>query len=84
MEYPVKHNVGENRFEVEIDGLLSVVEYQIEGNSIDIFHTGVPQELSGRGIAAALAKAVLEYAKAENLEVIPTCPYIQKYIERHS
>lgn len=84
MEYQVKHNVDENRFEIEIDGLLSVVEYNIVGDKIDIYHTGVPQELSGRGIAATLVKNILEYAKDNNLEVIPSCSYVKTYIERHS
>lgn len=84
MEYEVKHNEAESRFEVEIDGLLSVIEYVTIGNVIDIYHTGVPQELSGRGIAAALAKTILEYAKERGLEVKPTCSYVQKYMERHS
>lgn len=84
MEYEVRHNEADNRFEIEIDGLLSVIEYTIIGNVIDIYHTGVPQELSGRGIAASLAKTILEYAKENELEVKPTCSYVQKYIEKHS
>lgn len=83
MDYEVMHNETENRFEVEVEGLLSVIEYTIAGNVIDIYHTGVPKELSGRGIAAALAKAVLEFAKNENLEVQPSCSYVKAYIERH-
>lgn len=84
MEFEVKHNEAENRFEVDIDGLLSVIEYEINGSVIDVISTRVPQELGGRGIAAALTKTILEYAKENNLEVNPICSYVKKYIERHS
>jgi len=30
-----------------------------------------------------MAKAALEYAKAEGLRVRPMCPYIAAYIQRH-
>ncbi len=57
MEYNVVHNEAENRFEVEIDGLLSVVDYRNRDGVFLVTHTGVPKELSGQGIAAAINKA---------------------------
>ncbi len=45
-------------------------------------HTGVPPALEGRGIGSALAKTGLEYARANNLEVVPLCSFVRGYIER--
>lgn len=84
MEYNIQHNIAEQRFEVIIDGLMSEVTYKVdpEGN-LRVIHSGVPRQLEGRGIAAALTKSLLEYAKGNSLKVIPVCPYTRAYIERH-
>jgi len=46
-------------------------------------HTFVPESLEGRGLASALAKFALEYAKGKNLQVIVYCPFVATYLKRH-
>lgn len=69
----------------EIDGKLSMIEYLMadENTAIVFAHTEVPEELEGRGIASRLAKAALEFAKSKELAVIPLCPFVKSYIQRH-
>jgi len=84
MDYNVQHNIAESRFEVIIDNLTSVVDYTVDHNgNLKITHTGVPQQLEGRGIAAALTKAILNYARDNFIKVRPLCPYTKAYIEKH-
>ena len=78
----VVHNEGDHRFEVEMDGHLAELDYQRSGNEILFTHTGVPSALEGRGIGSALARAGLEYARAEGLTVVPLCPFVRSYIDR--
>lgn len=79
----VIHNELASRFETTVEGLVSVAEYRRSGDQILFTHTGVPPQLRGRGIAAELAHAALEYARAEHLQVVPLCWYIAQYIHRH-
>ncbi|MFN8478879.1 MAG: GNAT family N-acetyltransferase [Kouleothrix sp.] len=79
----VIHNAAASRFEATIDGLVSVAEYRRSGAQMIFTHTEVPPQLQGRGIAAELAHAALEYASAEQLQVVPLCWYIAQYIHRH-
>lgn len=84
MKEEIVHNKEKMRFETMIDGLLSEVNYRInDENNLIIVHTGVPNELRGKGIAADLTKAMLEYAKENSLKIIPLCPYTQTYLERN-
>jgi predicted GNAT family acetyltransferase len=83
MDHNITNNVNKNRFELIIDGKTSVVEYKLSEGVITLLHTEVPSELEGKGIASAMAKYVLEYAKANNLKVMPLCPFIYTYINRH-
>ena len=83
MEYKVVHNKEKGRFEVEINGLISEVDYILSGNTMVVTHTGVPKELEGQGIAAAMNKALLEYADESGFKVKPLCSYTAAYIMRH-
>ena len=47
------------------------------------FHTLTPPELRGRGLAATVVQAALEYARAERLKVIPLCWYVSGHIQSH-
>ena len=82
-EWPVTHNPALQQFEVHIGDQLAVLNYRIDGNRVTFFHTGVPQNLEGRGIGSAIALAALEYAQTEHLERIPLCPFVRAQIEKH-
>ena len=82
-EIMVRHNPAENRFEVEVDGRLSVADYELRGTEMIMTHTFVPPELRGRGIAAKLVRSALEHARSERLKVVPACSYVDVYFKRH-
>ncbi len=79
----VTHNVAAHRFEVTVDGHLSVADYELREGAIIFTHTYVPDALRGRGLAAKLVQPALEYARREKLRVVPSCSYVATYLERH-
>ncbi|MBC3539616.1 GNAT family N-acetyltransferase [Rufibacter sediminis] len=83
MELDIKNNPAAHRFETTVDGSTAVVEYRLKGNVITVLHTKVPKELEGQGIAAALTKQVLTYIADEKLELVPLCPYMAAYLQKH-
>lgn len=83
MEFSVKNNKMGNRFEVQIDGSLAFVEYQIDGKQINLIHTEVPHELGGQGVGGKIAKVALDFARDNGLKVVSECPFVASYIERH-
>lgn len=83
MEYTVIHDDKVNRFEVFESGQIGYIQYRIKDSVIDLAHTIVPKQLEGQGIASALTKHALDYARSHGLKVIPTCSFVQTYIERH-
>ena len=46
-------------------------------------HTEVYKSYEGLGLGSRLARAALEDARARGLEVMPFCPFIAGFIERH-
>lgn len=83
MEYTVIHDDKVNRFEVFESGQIGYIQYIIQDGVIDMIHTIVPRQLEGQGIASALTKYALDFARDEGLKVIPTCSFVRVYIERH-
>jgi predicted GNAT family acetyltransferase len=83
MEYNVKQNEAQDRFEAEVEGMISLVDYRKRDGVLIVTHTEVPEELDGMGIAAALTKTLLDYARENGLKVHPVCSYTKTYLLRH-
>jgi predicted GNAT family acetyltransferase len=79
----VRHNAGERRFEVVIDGQLARADYQLVDGVMHLVHTEVPPPLEGRGIAAQLVRAAFAHAQSAGLKVLPACSYVRDYVRRH-
>jgi predicted GNAT family acetyltransferase len=80
----VVNNPAENRFELNIDGKLSVVEYAQRGEfTLALTHTEVHPDLEGHGVGSRLVSGVFDYVRAHHLNVIPLCPFVTAYLRRH-
>lgn len=79
----VVHDPRAQCFEMQVDGLRCEACYELAGQVMRMTHTGVPHQLEGRGIAAALVRAALEHARAQGLRVQPLCSYVRVYMRRH-
>jgi uncharacterized protein len=79
----VIHHADAARFQAAVGGHLAVCEYRRGDGVVAFTHTEVPPALQGRGIAAALVQAALDWARAEGLRVRPACSYVATYMRRH-
>lgn len=84
MSNNVRDNFARHRFELDVDGHIAFSEYARKGDILTMLHTEVPKELGGRGIGSALVKGVLELARAQGLKVVPRCPFVKAYMDRHA
>jgi uncharacterized protein len=62
----------------------AVLIYMVKAGLFILLHTEVPPPFEGRGIAAKMAAAALEYAKKQGYKVRSYCSYTTRYIERHT
>ena len=58
-------------------------EYHLRENRIIITHTQIDSSFEGKGIGSKLAVYALDDARARHLQVVPRCPFIAAYIDRH-
>ena len=79
----VIHQPDQNRFICTIDGAQAVLEYQLlPGNNIDFSRTFVPDEARGKGIAEALVRQGLQWAKDQGYSIQASCWYVDKFLGR--
>jgi predicted GNAT family acetyltransferase len=76
-------NRARNRYELTVEGATAHVDYARAPGVITFIHTIVPERLGGRGIGSKLAQYVLDDARRNGEKVIPQCPFIAAYIQRH-
>ncbi len=79
----VLNNEADNRFEVRTGNDIAWIDYDRSGNQITFTHTEVPEAFEGKGIGKGLVTAALDFARGEDLEVIPRCRFIASYIKRN-
>jgi predicted GNAT family acetyltransferase len=79
----VVDNRAAHRFEFVTDGKTAVLDYERTPISLVLVHTQVPPSLRGRHIADTLAKAGIEAAHAEGLQVVAKCHFVKAYLRKH-
>lgn len=86
MQLNIQHYQNQKEFAAEINGKKAVLQYEIlnSGKVLDYYHTFVPPELRGQKIGEQIVKFALDYARDNHLKVIPSCPFVQHFIDRHS
>jgi predicted GNAT family acetyltransferase len=73
------------RFEIHVgDELAGFTEYRPRGDRYAFVHTEIGDEFGGRGLASQLVKAALDEMRARGIAVLPYCPYVKRYIQRHA
>ena len=79
----VENNAAASRFELSEDGHVAELVYRLTGDRLVLEHTGVPEELGGRGTGGKLVQAAVDHAAANNLTIVPECPFARGWLEKH-
>lgn len=78
------NDAGQGAFVIEKDGeRLAEMVIAIQNKNLTVYHTEVTEQLKGQGVASALLKKMVTYARENNLKVIPLCPYVLAQFKRH-
>ncbi|MGH8213752.1 MAG: GNAT family N-acetyltransferase [Rhodanobacteraceae bacterium] len=79
----VDHDIAAREFTAQIEGHRAELQYRLSEGVMTIVHTGVPDEIGGRGVAAELTRFALETARANGWKVVPACEYAEVFMRRH-
>jgi predicted GNAT family acetyltransferase len=80
----VVDNPDKARFEIYLgDALAGFVIYELEPGVITFIHTEVDPAFNGKGLGGQLVSQALDSARERRLAVVPLCPFVNRYIQRH-
>lgn len=84
MSSDVVRNDEELRYELHVDDeWAGVVEYREDSDVVALTHTEVFDDFSGQGLATELVAGALDDLRERGRSVVPECPYVASFIERH-
>lgn len=64
-------------------GLAALLEYKLSDLWIALLHTEIQEGFEGQGIGSQLVARVLDDIRSRGLRVIPKCPFVIRWLERH-
>lgn len=79
----VEHQPALSRFAIVDPAGTAVLDYRREGQRLLALHTGVPEALRGRGLAALLTAALVAWCREQGLLLVPVCSYTASWVQRH-
>jgi uncharacterized protein len=73
-----------HRYVLFVDGHpAGLIEYRARPGLIALNHTEVEPAYEGQGLAGRLVRFALDDARARGRGVLPFCPYVRSYLQRH-
>jgi len=79
----VRDNPEARRYELAVDGKVAVMTYNLNPPQLMITEALVPEALEGLGLAGRLAAAVVADVRARGLVLLPVCPYLAGWLQKH-
>ena len=61
---------------------LAVMSYSVAGSRVIIDHTDVDDRLRGKGAGKQLVKSAVEWARKENVKLMPLCPFAKSVFDK--
>jgi predicted GNAT family acetyltransferase len=84
MNVEVRNNPRVYRYELWADGeMAGYTQYVLRRGRIAFLHTEIYESFEGLGLGSRLAREALDDARARGLMVMPYCPFIADFIQRH-
>lgn len=75
---------SKGQYSATIDGYTAEMTYSRASAKLVILdHTGVPDELRGKGVGQALALHAVEEARKGGWKIMPLCPFFKAQTLRH-
>jgi uncharacterized protein len=81
----VVDNESEHRYEAVVDGARAgMIIYQVRPDGVRIMlHTEVDPAFEGKGVGSRLVRGALDAERARGGRIVPSCPFVNAYIQRH-
>ena len=72
------------RYEITVDGERAGLSQYADHRGVRTFvHTEIADRFEGMGLASRLIHDALADVRARGMTIVPRCPFVRSYVERH-
>jgi hypothetical protein len=83
-EKQIIHDEESREFYYQLDGERALLSYRpVDEKTVNFAHTYVPPSQRGGGLAGRITRHALEHARSQGWKVVPGCPYVARFVEKH-
>lgn len=80
----VRDTADEHRYELLVEGeIAGIASYRFDGARLTLTHTEVADAYEGQGLGSRLVAAALDDVRRRGITVVPRCPFVASYLQRH-
>jgi predicted GNAT family acetyltransferase len=84
METSVVDNPHASRFELHVDGeMAGWLAYERTADDVSFTELHTDLSRAGQGLGLVLVRQALDAVSAAGLSVLPVCPFVRDFIQRH-
>lgn len=80
LQLNIQHDSAGQRFILSEGDASALLDYRIQGQQVDFYHTYVPPAFRGKGLAEKLVRHALAWAQQSNLTIQASCSYVQRFL----
>jgi predicted GNAT family acetyltransferase len=59
------------------------ISYGVKPGAVVLIHTEVDPKYEGQGLGSQLVRGALDDIRSRGMRLIPLCPFVRAYLERH-
>ena len=80
----VEHDEAGHRYVLRVgDDEAGTLTYTLRDGAVVLEHTVVDRSRREKGLGSQLVRSALDDVRAAGRRVVPQCPFVQAYLERH-
>jgi hypothetical protein len=81
----LSRDTASRRYRASVDGeVIGEAEFLLTPDLVVFTHTEIDPGFEGQGVGSALIRWALDDTRAQGYSVLPTCPFVRSYIDRHA
>jgi hypothetical protein len=79
----IRDDAARQRYELDVADTVAFIDYMRDGRNVIMTHAEVPRALRGAGVGSALVQGALALVRERGEKVVPLCPFVARYMQRH-
>lgn len=80
---PMTNDESSRQFEMEVEGRMVKLEYELNGTKMFLTCAKVPKSLADKGVGAELVERVFRYIEQNKLKLVPMCSFVTEHLRKH-